>query len=123
MIFCCILLGAYIYTKPHTDNPINHKLNKYRNKNNGYPSGQSNGWYFMCYSSDVSVNSIKSFDFNDRYFVVYRNSKNIIGILDAFCPHMGTNLSNGEIINDNIVCPYHEWAFNTDGINQDIPYM
>ena len=46
-----------------------------------------------------------------------------VGCLDAFCPHLGTHLGHGGTVeNDNVVCPYHKWKFDTKGQCKDIPY-
>ncbi|MBW4037707.1 MAG: Rieske (2Fe-2S) protein [Acidobacteria bacterium] len=33
--------------------------------------------------------------------------------LDNLCPHRGGPLGGGWLEDDNVVCPWHSWAFNT----------
>jgi len=43
-------------------------------------------------------------------------------ILNAYCPHMGGNLSKGKIVGDSVACPFHEWRWRGDGKCSGIPY-
>jgi 3-ketosteroid 9alpha-monooxygenase subunit A len=42
--------------------------------------------------------------------------------LDLRCPHMGADLGFGRVKADTIVCPFHQWAFDSTGRCVDIPY-
>jgi nitrite reductase/ring-hydroxylating ferredoxin subunit len=35
-----------------------------------------------------------------------------IHALDAVCPHRGALLSQGELVRNAVVCPWHQWAFD-----------
>ncbi|MDZ3991954.1 hypothetical protein PspTeo4_13544 [Pseudomonas sp. Teo4] len=54
--------------------------------------------------------------------VAFASSTGDISILDAFCPHMGADLSQGTIENDTVVCPFHHWKYDTSGKCVEIPY-
>lgn len=44
-------------------------------------------------------------------------------ILDAYCPHMGANLGvTGQVVGNDIVCPFHGWQFDGEGKCTKIPY-
>jgi 3-ketosteroid 9alpha-monooxygenase subunit A len=43
-------------------------------------------------------------------------------VLDAYCRHMGGDLSRGEIKGDSIACPFHDWRWNGAGKCTEIPY-
>lgn len=45
-----------------------------------------------------------------------------INVLDAYCRHMGADLSRGTIKDGNIACPFHDWRWGGDGRCQDVPY-
>ncbi|MCL2535445.1 MAG: Rieske 2Fe-2S domain-containing protein, partial [Nocardiaceae bacterium] len=45
-----------------------------------------------------------------------------LNVLDAYCRHMGGDLSQGEIKGDSIACPFHDWRWNGKGKCTDIPY-
>lgn len=35
-----------------------------------------------------------------------------ISVMEGNCPHEGTDLSNGELKSESIICPSHKWSFN-----------
>src|SRR4030095_9448483 len=42
---------------------------------------------------------------------------------DAFCPHLGAHLGHGGTVDGcEIVCPFHAWRYDGEGINTAIPY-
>ncbi len=44
-------------------------------------------------------------------------------LADAWCPHLGAHLGHGGRVEDGcLVCPFHEWSYDTAGHNVDIPY-
>jgi 3-ketosteroid 9alpha-monooxygenase subunit A len=45
-----------------------------------------------------------------------------VHILDAYCPHMGGDLSKGQVCGNSVVCPFHLWSWGADGVCDDIPY-
>lgn len=58
-----------------------------------------------------------------REFCVFRGQSGKIGVLDAYCPHLGANIAAGGIVKDDCVeCPFHGWSFNTSGECVHIPY-
>ena len=54
--------------------------------------------------------------------VVFADSKGDVQVLDAYCRHMGGDLSQGEIKGDSVACPFHDWRWNGKGRCTDIPY-
>jgi phenylpropionate dioxygenase-like ring-hydroxylating dioxygenase large terminal subunit len=51
-----------------------------------------------------------------------RGENGEVGVLHAFCPHLGTHLGAGTVKKNNLVCPYHSWEFDSSGKNKCIPY-
>ena len=60
----------------------------------------------------------------DKYYAIFRGDKNgEVAVLDAFCPHLGSNLTvGGTVCDDALVCPFHRWKFDQKGNCKDIPY-
>lgn len=47
--------------------------------------------------------------------VAFADSRGEIRILDARCPHMGGDLSNGSVVGGTIDCPIHRWRWDGNG--------
>jgi len=58
--------------------------------------------------------------FQEQDIVLFRHGMGISAFLDV-CPHRGIPLSSGCLENGNIICPYHNWKFNSEGILIDVP--
>ena len=81
------------------------------------------GWYFVGYSDELAVGDIKPLEYFDREMVLFRNEQGEVGLLDAYCPHMGAHLGYGsQVDGDSLRCPFHAWSFNTEGVATDVPY-
>jgi len=90
------------------------------------------GWFVVANSSEVAG----ARPLNARYFgedvVLFRTASGQVGMLSAYCPHMGTHFgtSNHSYIvsagvnvqGEGIRCPFHGWRFGTDGVCDHIPY-
>ncbi|HEU0191872.1 MAG TPA: Rieske 2Fe-2S domain-containing protein [Mycobacterium sp.] len=54
--------------------------------------------------------------------VVFADSKGDLHVLDAYCRHMGGDLSRGTIKGDEVACPFHDWRWGGDGRCKLVPY-
>jgi 3-ketosteroid 9alpha-monooxygenase subunit A len=54
--------------------------------------------------------------------VVFADSQGTLHVLDAYCRHMGGDLSRGTVKGDAIACPFHDWRWGGDGRCAQIPY-
>ena len=54
--------------------------------------------------------------------VVFADSGGGLHVLDAYCRHMGGDLSRGTVKGDAIACPFHDWRWGGDGRCARIPY-
>jgi len=48
-------------------------------------------------------------------FTLYRGESGAVHLVDARCPHRGTQLSTGWVEGDALRCFYHGWKFESDG--------
>lgn len=88
-----------------------------------FPHGIPYGWYFVGYSSDLKNGDVKPLEYFERDLVLFRNASGEVGLLDAYCPHLGAHLGyGGEVDGDSLRCPFHAWAFNPQGFVTDVPY-
>ena len=85
------------------------------------PEIVAKGWYIVCPSHSLSVESVQSFDLCGQRIAVFRGKDGQVRALDAYCPHMGTDLGIGDVVNNNVRCFFHHWAFDGAGDCQDIP--
>jgi 3-ketosteroid 9alpha-monooxygenase subunit A len=58
-----------------------------------------------------------------RKLVVYGDSTGAVHVLDAYCRHMGADLSRGSVKGDNLACPFHDWRWQgATGRCVEVPY-
>src|SRR3954470_8199439 len=50
------------------------------------------------------------------------SSDGTLAVLDAYCRHMGGDLTQGTVKDGNIACPFHDWRWSTEGRCVAIPY-
>lgn len=107
-IFFSFLINYFHYKNILLSTEKNIK--KIRHSSKIFPPPFPNTWYFVDYSNNVRIGDVKPFSLSNKEMVIFRNRNNKIGILHAFCPHLGTHLGyGGKVINSCIVCPYHSW--------------
>ena len=57
--------------------------------------------------------------------VLFRDSTGTVRCINDVCPHRGAPLHQGWVAevagHDCVVCPYHGWAFDAEGILRDVP--
>jgi phenylpropionate dioxygenase-like ring-hydroxylating dioxygenase large terminal subunit len=81
------------------------------------------GWYFVGYSDELAIGEVKPLEYFDRDLVMFRNESGEVGVLDAYCPHMGAHLGyGGSVDGDSLRCPFHAWGISPDAIVTDVPY-
>ena len=54
-------------------------------------------------------------------FVVFRDTKGQVGVMDEHCLHRGASMVLGRVEEGGIRCIYHGWKFATDGTLLDTP--
>ena len=60
---------------------------------------------------DVPLNRAKSLKLGERTIALYHTPRGYFASNDR-CPHRGGPLGEGDIIGDEIVCPWHFWSFD-----------
>lgn len=80
------------------------------------------GWHCLGLAKkfrDGKPHSIKAFG---GKLVVFADQDGEIHVLDAYCRHMGGDLSQGTIKGNEVACPFHDWRWGGDGRCKQIPY-
>lgn len=62
-------------------------------------------------TSDLPLGRAKAFDCEGRKVAVYHTAAGFFAT-DNTCPHRGGPLAEGDIIGDEINCPWHLWSFD-----------
>lgn len=86
------------------------------------PERYARGWHCLGLAENYTEKPTR-LEYFGTNLVAYRGKDDgQVHILDAYCPHMGGNLSLGCVDGDSIRCPFHDWRWGPDGICNDIPY-
>lgn len=81
------------------------------------------GWFQVAWSAEVATNQIVRRRYFDQELVVFRTPSGRVNVFDAYCEHLGAHLGfGGEVVGENIKCPFHGWEWNAEGRNVCIPY-
>ena len=86
------------------------------------PTRFARGWHCLGLSEsfrDGKPHSVHAFG---TKLVLFADSTGKIAILDAYCRHMGGDLSQGTVKGDEVACPFHDWRWGANGRCKDIPY-
>ncbi|WP_445632768.1 cholesterol 7-desaturase [Nostoc sp. DSM 114161] len=82
-----------------------------------------NGWFRVAYSNELPLKKVIPIYYFGKNLILFRTEDGIAHVWDAYCPHLGTHLGyGGKVEGDLIRCPFHGWAFNSQGSCTDIPY-
>lgn len=63
--------------------------------------------------SDLPVGRVKSLLVAGETIALYHTAKGFFAS-ESRCPHRGGPLAEGDVIGDEIVCPWHLWGFNLE---------
>ncbi|WP_406385438.1 Rieske 2Fe-2S domain-containing protein [Streptomyces sp. NBC_01618] len=86
------------------------------------PARFARGWHCLGLSEkfkDGKPHSVQTFG---QKLVVFRGSDGELSVLDAYCRHMGGDLSQGTVKGNEVACPFHDWRWGGDGRCKQIPY-
>ena len=79
------------------------------------------GWYIAVPSQSLRPGQATSMDLCGQRVAIFRGDDGQVRALDAFCPHMGTDLGIGKVEGNSIRCFFHHWRFDGGGKCTDIP--
>ena len=88
-----------------------------------FPMGIPFGWFCVGYSDELAVGDVRAVHYFGRDLVLFRNEPGEVGLLDAYCPHLGAHMGHGGVVEgDSLRCPFHAWQFKPNGFCSKIPY-
>jgi 3-ketosteroid 9alpha-monooxygenase subunit A len=86
------------------------------------PNRYARGWHCLGPAKgylDGEPHAIEAFG---TKLVVFGDSQGELKVLDAYCRHMGGDLTQGTIKGDEVACPFHDWRWGGDGRCKSVPY-
>ncbi|MEU3895100.1 Rieske 2Fe-2S domain-containing protein [Streptomyces sp. NPDC045251] len=86
------------------------------------PARFARGWHCLGLAEkykDGKPHSVRAFG---QKLVVFQAGDSTLNVLDAYCRHMGGDLSQGTVKGDQVACPFHDWRWGGDGRCKQIPY-
>ncbi len=81
-----------------------------------------NSWYKVCKSENLTDKPLAK-NINGIPIVLFRGKDQKVGALLDRCPHRNIPMSNGWVENDNLVCRFHGWHFDTEGVCTKVAQM
>lgn len=79
-----------------------------------------NQWYPVLESRELKARPVRA-ERSGQVLVFWRDQAGQAHVQANRCPHMGASLSQGKVIDSQLVCPFHGFAFDGQGICQRIP--
>jgi len=86
------------------------------------PARFARGWHCLGLADtfrDGGPHAVEAFG---TKLVVFADSTGALKVLDAYCRHMGGDLSMGTIKGDEVACPFHDWRWGGNGQCAQVPY-
>jgi len=77
-------------------------------------------WYVIGEYKDFENQVLNKITVWDKNYVVWSNNNKMYA-LDNTCSHRSASLACGKIVNEQVMCPYHGYLFDSDGILKSIP--
>jgi 3-ketosteroid 9alpha-monooxygenase subunit A len=86
------------------------------------PTRFARGWHCLGLISDFGDGKPHAINAFGQKLVAFRSADGKTNVLDAYCRHMGGDLSQGEVKGNEIACPFHDWRWGGDGRCKQVPY-
>ncbi|RJF88808.1 Rieske (2Fe-2S) protein [Oleomonas cavernae] len=88
-----------------------------------FPMDIPYGWFFISYADELAPGEVKTVHYFDEELVLFRTKTGKAGLMEAYCAHLGAHLGHGGTVDgETLRCPFHAWAYDTQGWVKDVPY-
>src|SRR3569623_3048069 len=96
-----------------TDNPM---------EAGGLPERYARGWHCLGLAQDYKDGKPLRLEIFGTRLVAFQGADGVLRVIDAWCPHMGADLSLGCVQGNAVACHFLGWEFGGDGVCHHIPY-
>lgn len=79
-----------------------------------------NNWYIACLSSELKNVPLECVIY-DTKLVLFRDEHNKAVCLINKCLHRHSELAGGTVVGGKLMCPYHGWTYNSEGVVTAVP--
>jgi 3-ketosteroid 9alpha-monooxygenase subunit A len=86
------------------------------------PTRFARGWHCLGLADSFRDGRPHAIEAFGTKLVVFAGSTGELNVLDAYCRHMGGDLSQGSVKGDAVACPFHDWRWGGNGRCVGIPY-
>ena len=88
-----------------------------------FPSPIPTSWFAVAASGSLQPGDVFPIRYFDSDLVLFRTESGRAQVFDAHCPHLGAHFGHGgRVAGENLVCPFHGWAFDGSGTCVQIEY-
>lgn len=75
----------------------------------------ANGWFALAFADELKPGTVLTRRFMGDDVVLYRLRSGGVRATRPYCPHLGAHLGVATVHGDELVCPFHNFAFGPDG--------
>jgi 3-ketosteroid 9alpha-monooxygenase subunit A len=86
------------------------------------PTRYARGWHCLGLADSFRDGVPHAIEAFGTKLVVFADSTGTLRVLDAYCRHMGGDLTMGTVKGDAVACPFHDWRWSGDGRCALVPY-
>ncbi|WP_116202432.1 Rieske 2Fe-2S domain-containing protein [Amycolatopsis circi] len=86
------------------------------------PTRFARGWHCLGLAESFADGKPHPITAFGQKLVVFAGEDGKLNVLDAYCRHMGGDLSQGTVKGNEVACPFHDWRWGGDGRCKQIPY-
>lgn len=81
------------------------------------------GWYWAMPAHQLRSGQVKPVTLLGKDLAIYRSPDGRVVAIDAYCPHMGAHLAEGQVESGGLRCFFHNWKFDACGHCIDSPAL